>query len=291
MHDALAGRELTRFDLRVPRHATADLTGRRVSEVLARGKHMLTRVDGGLTLHTHFRMDGSWHLQRPGTRWRGGPAHQVRAVLANAEWEAVGYRLHDVRLLPTAEEDTLVGHLGPDVLGPDWDPAEAARRIAADPDRAIGDVPLDQRVPAGAGSSVVTAVTAGFWIEDEAVRRLRDDPEQPIGEALLDQRNIAGIGTVYRAETLFLRGVNPWTPVRDVADLHALTRLARRLMIANREHPTQVTTGDRRRGREHWVYGRAGQPCRRCGTAVRRGQQGSVTEERVSYWCPACQPM
>ena len=97
-------------------------------------------------------MDGSWHLQRPGERWRGGPAHQVRAVLANTEWEAVGYRLHDIRLLPTAEEDRLVGHLGPDVLGPDWDPAEAARRIAADPDRAVGEVLLDQRVLAGVGN-------------------------------------------------------------------------------------------------------------------------------------------
>ncbi len=152
MHEALAGRVLTRFDLRVPRHATADLTGRRVTEVVARGKHMLTRVDGGLTLHTHFRMDGSWHLLRPGQRWRGGPAHQVRAVLENADWQAVGYRLHDVALLPTGEEDRVVGHLGPDVLGPDWDPAEAARRLAADPDRAVGEALLDQRVLAGVGN-------------------------------------------------------------------------------------------------------------------------------------------
>ena len=152
MHDALAGRPLTRFDLRVPRYATADLTGTSVLEVVPRGKHMLTRFAGGLTLHTHFRMDGTWHLQRPGQRWRGGPAYQVRAVLANPDWEAVGYRLHDVQLVPTAEEDRLVGHLGPDVLAADWDPAEAVRRIAADPDREIGDVLLDQRVLAGVGN-------------------------------------------------------------------------------------------------------------------------------------------
>ena len=105
MHDALGGRPLLRSDFRVPALATADLTGRTVTEVLARGKHMLTRVEGGLTLHTHFRMDGSWRLGRPGERWRGGPAHQVRLVLANRDWEAVGYRLHDIRLVPTEEED------------------------------------------------------------------------------------------------------------------------------------------------------------------------------------------
>jgi len=151
MHDALAGRVLERFDLRVPRHATAKLTGRTVVEVLPRGKHMLTRIDGGVTLHTHFKMDGMWQLGRPGSRWRG-PAHQVRAVLANADWEAVGYRLHDVLLLPTAEEDRVVGHLGPDVLGPDWDPDEAVRRIAGQPDREIGQALLDQRNLAGVGN-------------------------------------------------------------------------------------------------------------------------------------------
>ncbi len=152
MHEALAGRELTRTDLRVPRYASTDLAGRRVADVVARGKHMLTRLDGGLTLHTHFRMDGSWHLVRPGARWSGGPAHQVRAVLENAEWQAVGYRLHDILLLPTDEEDRVVGHLGPDVLGPDWDAAEAVRRMAADPARAVGDALLDQRVLAGVGN-------------------------------------------------------------------------------------------------------------------------------------------
>ena len=152
LNDALGGRRLTRFDLRVPAHATADLTGATVTEVVPRGKHMLTRFAGGITLHTHFRMDGTWHLQRPGERWRGGPAYQVRAVLANADWEAVGYRLHEVTLIRTDREDTLVGHLGPDVLGPDWDPAEVLRRVTAEPDREIGDVLLDQRVLAGVGN-------------------------------------------------------------------------------------------------------------------------------------------
>jgi endonuclease-8 len=151
LREALAGRVLTRFDLRVPRHATADLTGRAVLDVLPRGKHMLTRIEDGLTLHSHFKMDGSWQLVRPGGRWRG-PAHQVRAVLANAEWEAVGRRLHDILLLPTAEEARVVGHLGPDVLGPDWAPDEAVRRLAGQPEREIGQALLDQRNLAGIGN-------------------------------------------------------------------------------------------------------------------------------------------
>jgi endonuclease VIII len=247
MHDTLAGRVLTRFDLRVPRHATADLAGRSVVEVLPRGKHMLTRLDGAVTLHTHFKLDGAWHLGRPGTRWRG-PAHQVRAVLANAEWEAVGYRLHDVLLLPTAEESRVVGHLGPDVLGPDWDPAEAVRRLTGQPDREIG-------------------------------------------QALLDQRNLAGVGNLYRAETLFLCGVSPFSTVGAVPDLDRVVATAHRLMHANRDHPEQSTTGSLRRGETHWVYGRPGRPCRRCGSTVSAGAAGPPPYHRIAYWCPTCQPL
>jgi endonuclease-8 len=211
---------------------------------------MLTRIDGGLTLHTHFRMDGTWHLQRPGARWRGGPAYQVRAILANGEWEAVGYRLHDVLLLPTAEEDQVVGHLGPDVLGPDWDPVAAERRLAADPARQVGD-------------------------------------------ALLDQRVLAGVGNLYKNETLFLTGLWPWTPVRDVPDLAKVVATAHRLMRANRDHPEQSTTGSMRRGETHWVFERQRRPCRRCGTRVEIAEQdsnGRPEYARLTYWCPRCQP-
>lgn len=247
LHGALAGRPLTRFELRVPRHATADLTGRQVLEVVARGKHLLTRFEGGVTLHTHFRMDGTWRLVRPTERWRGGPAHQVRAVLANSSWVVLGYRLHDVALLPTGDEHRLVGHLGPDILGAGWDPAEVIRRLSARPDRTIG-------------------------------------------EALLDQRVLAGVGNLYKAEALFLRGVSPWTPVGAVGDLSALLDTAQRLMQANRHHLDQSTTGALRRGETHWVFERAGRPCRRCDTPVRIAAQGTAPQARLTYWCPTCQP-
>jgi endonuclease-8 len=244
LDDALTGQVLTSSDFRVPRYATADLTGRLVTGTQSRGKHLLTRVDGGLTIHTHLRMDGSWRI-RPG----GGPPprdHRVRLVLANEQWQAVGHLLGVVELLSARNEQRAVGHLGPDLLGPDWDAAEA-------------------------------------------VRRLREQPGRPAGEALLDQRNLAGIGNLYQAEVLFMRGVSPWRPVGAIADLEALVTLARQLLDDNKERIGQITTGLAGRGRETWVYGRPGRPCRRCGTQI-RSVRGNGIEDRVTFWCPRCQP-
>ena len=156
LDEALGGHTLTSSDFRVPRFATVDLSGRRIETVRAYGKHLLFRLDDDLTLHTHFRMDGSWHLYRPGRPWRGGPEWQIRLVLGTSEWNAVGYRLPVVDLLPTREESRIIGHLGPDALSPDTDPAEVSARVAALPDRAIGDALLDQSVVAGFGLIYVT---------------------------------------------------------------------------------------------------------------------------------------
>ncbi|RVU16096.1 Fpg/Nei family DNA glycosylase [Streptomyces antnestii] len=152
LHTALAGQVLTRSDLRVPRFATADLTGRAVLDVTPRGKHLLTRIEGGLTLHSHLRMDGSWKVYAPGERWTGGPGHQIRAVLGNATRTAVGYRLPVLELLRTTDENKVVGHLGPDLLGPDWDADTALRNLLRDPARPLGDALLDQRNLAGIGN-------------------------------------------------------------------------------------------------------------------------------------------
>ncbi|WP_051838695.1 DNA-formamidopyrimidine glycosylase family protein [Streptomyces sp. NRRL WC-3742] len=152
LHETLAGRPLTHAELRVPAHATADLAGRRVLEVRPRGKHMLTRLEGGLTLHTHLRMDGRWEVYSPGERWTGGPAHQIRAVLGTERGTAVGYRLPVVELLRTTDESRIVDRLGPDLLGPDWDPVEAVRRLLARPSRPLVEALLDQRNLAGIGN-------------------------------------------------------------------------------------------------------------------------------------------
>ena len=97
LNQALAGQILVRTDFRVPSLATTDLSGRTVSEVVARGKHILMRLSGGVTVHSHFRMDGSWHLYRPGERWRGGPGHEIRAVRRHPAHEQLERR-HIVRV-------------------------------------------------------------------------------------------------------------------------------------------------------------------------------------------------
>jgi endonuclease-8 len=277
--DAAIGRsELTVSDFRVPRYAELDLTGRTVDAVVSRGKHLLFRFSGARTLHTHFRMDGSWHLYRPGEPWKGGPDWQVRAVLGTSDWRAVGYRLPVLDVIATSDEDTLVGHLGPDLLGPDWDQQEAEHRLRAAPDRAIG-------------------------------------------AALLDQRNLAGLGNLYRTEVCFLAGVSPWTPVGEIADLPRLLERSHTVISANKDRWLQVTTGDSRRDRWHWVFERS--RCLRCGTRVSTALQDSDGSpvpppgvvprstgatsgggrspgarsfgagrgnQRVTYWCPTCQP-
>lgn len=159
LHAALAGRTLTASDLRWPSLATVDLVGRDVLEVVSAGKHLLTRLGGDLTLHSHLRMDGSWHVHRTGEPWgRPRAAHKIRAILATADWTAVGHDLGMLDLVATDHEDTLVGHLGPDVLGPGWDPAEAVRRLRTEPDRPVGEALLDQRVLAGVGTFFMSEV-------------------------------------------------------------------------------------------------------------------------------------
>jgi endonuclease-8 len=248
LNAALAGRAVTTFDLRVPQLATADLRADTITEVLARGKHILMRFAGGLTLHSHLRMDGSWRISRAGQAGGGQArdAHQIRALIGNGEWVAFGLRVHDLALVNRADEAELVGHLGPDLLGPDW------------------------AVPS-------------------ALARLRANPQVAIGEALLDQRNLAGIGNMYKAEALFITGVHPWTPVEAV-DLERVVDTAYRLLRRNRDHPEQSTTGLLGRGQQHWVYQRAGEPCRRCGAPVARARQGSPPRDRETWWCPVCQP-
>ncbi|MGW8483212.1 DNA-formamidopyrimidine glycosylase family protein [Microbacterium sp. NPDC055903] len=240
---ALAGETVTRFDLRVPRAATADLTGEHIHGCGARGKHLLLRI-GDHTLHSHLRMDGAWFVYRRDERWRH-PAFRVRAIVGTSERDAVGVDIAEVALIRTADEEQLLGHLGPDPLGDDWDPAEAVRRIQAD--------------------------------------------ARSIHVALLDQRNVAGFGNEYAAELLFLRGILPTTPASEV-DAAPLLDLGARTIRANRDRPDRTFTGTARRGETDWVYGRAGRPCRRCGTLILRGEQGAdPTRERVTFWCPICQ--
>ncbi|MDQ2836524.1 MAG: DNA glycosylase [Actinomycetota bacterium] len=151
LHAALAGREINRFDLRMPKLALADLTGSSVTEVVPRGKHILIRFSTGQSLHSHLRMDGSWRVGPAGARPRGRD-FEIRALIGNSEWLAAGFRLHDLELIETAAEAEVVGHLGPDLLADHFDRPEALRRFAEQPDRQIAEALLDQRLVAGIGN-------------------------------------------------------------------------------------------------------------------------------------------
>jgi len=268
LHQALAGRVLVRTELRWPTLGEVDLAGREVLQVSSYGKHIITRLGVGagterfpttgqvpLTLRSHLRMEGSWHIHATGSRpWPSANQTSVRAALSNSEWTALGIWLGLLDLIPTAEEDTLFGHLGPDILATDFtDPA------------------------------------APFGIT-ETLRRLGSAPERPIGAALLDQTAVAGIGTFYMAETLFLKGISPWTPVGEVSKLPAVVALAARMLTANLVRPVPTTTGNSRLGQEQWVHSRSGKPCRRCGTIVRVAMVGVAPRERTAFYCPTCQP-
>ncbi|MDP9822678.1 DNA-formamidopyrimidine glycosylase family protein [Nocardioides massiliensis] len=259
LDEALTGRVLTLSDFRVPAYATVDLAGRTVLGTIPRGKHLLTRFSAAgdsppLTLHTHLKMEGIWQVQRPGDKWRR-PTHLLRVRLAVGERDAadridaLGFELGVVDLAPTAEEDTFVGHLGPDLLGPDWDVDEALRRMrGTDQDRAIAEVLLDQRVLAGVGNVFKSEICFVSGVH----------PHTPVGQL-------------------------------DDAKLRKMLVLSQRMLEANKLRGERTTTGIARRGQRLWVYGRRDQPCRRCGAKIRRAEDGEPGKERSTYWCPGCQ--
>lgn len=248
LDQALAGGPLTRADLRWPDLSTLDLLGRTTLGVVSRGKNILHRLEGGLTIHSHLRMEGQWRIEKsPSLTARSLGNLQLRAVLGTSVWTALGLRLGDLHVVGTSQEHTLVGHLGPDVLGPDWDPQEAVRRLRA---------------------STTT-----------------------IGAALLDQRHLAGVGTMYAAEALFLERLYPWTPAGDLDEgtVTALVTRAHRLLDHGKRSAIQTTTGQGLRGETHYVHGRSGRPCLRCGTTVRVAMIGDPPRDRTMFSCPTCQ--
>lgn len=150
---ALSGQVLTRTDFRVPSYATWDLRGATVVQTRSRGKHLLTHIDGerSWTLHTHLKMEGGWRVLAPGGRWPR-PAHTARVVLETDRVVVVGFQLGLVEILARDDEPRAVGHLGPDLLGPDWDADEAVRRLREQPERSIKEALLDQTRLAGIGN-------------------------------------------------------------------------------------------------------------------------------------------
>lgn len=238
MRRALAGRTVTRFESVFPTLTRvdddADIAGRSIESVASRGKHLLITFSGGLVLRTHMRMNGSWHLYRPGERWQR-PRRDMRIVIETADFVAVGFNVPVAEFLRAKD---LARHkelraLGPDPLGPGFDRGEAIDRIRGGGRQAIGDVLLNQRTIAGIGNVLKseTLFVAGI------------DPF--VETAQLDDRTIA-----------------------------AIVDVACRLMRDSVRGSGRRTTRSMDPRARLWVYGRAGKPCRRCGAAIRARKTG-----------------
>ena len=205
------GQTLTRCDLRVPKFATVDLSGSLVEAVVPRGKHLLMRV-GAYTIHSHLKMEGSWHLYREGSRWRR-PEWQARAVLGVEGWTAVGFSLGMLEVVPRDEEESVVRYLGPDLLGPDWDASLALTNLLVDPTREVGLALLDQRNLAGLGNVYRSELC---FLRGVLPTRPVGEVEQP--EKLIDlaKRLIeANKDRAERSTTGVLRGEADWVYRRE----------------------------------------------------------------------------
>ncbi|ODS52716.1 MAG: hypothetical protein ABS36_16910 [Acidobacteria bacterium SCN 69-37] len=255
---ALEGRRVSAFETQLSPLAVADrrmpVAGRTIESVEARGKHLLMAFSGGWVLRTHLRMHGSWHIYRPGERWRA-PRHRARIVITTPEWIAIAFDVVDAELIAAAN---LVRHarlraLGPDLLAATPDLVEARTRLRSVDAPHIAAALLSQQAVAGIGNVYKSEL---LFLE-------RIDPFTPVDEV-------------------------------DDAAIDALLARARRLLqlnaaessIAGAGHGGRVTTGRLNPRERLWVYGRSGRPCFRCGTSI---ASRSETGGRRTYWCPRCQ--
>lgn len=251
---ALADGPLVRADLRWPSLGDIDLVGRRSLGTASYGKHLLTRLDDGSTLHSHLRMEGSWAVDPTAEAEHRRGGGEIRAVLATAAWTCWGKRLGMMDLIRTRDEPTFLAHLGPDLMAADAEDnlAGAAERMARDP-RGIGEVLLDQTVAAGIGT---------IWTS-ETLFRHGVSPWR----ATCDVDGAAVLTTASRL--MRAAAAAPSFPARE--------------QYRGRQDP--VVTDTVRLG----VYDREHRPCPRCGTPVRRGMVGRAPTARRVFYCPTCQ--
>jgi endonuclease-8 len=259
LHRALAGHTVTRFESVYPALTRVaedrPVVGRTVESVSARGKHLLIAFSGDLVLRTHMRMNGSWHLYRPGIRWQR-PARDMRVLLATADAVAVGFNVPVAELLTTRDlaRHKELSALGPDLLAAAFDRTEVVRRMRGRGRDAIGDVLLNQRVVAGVGNVFKSEILFLGGIDPFTA--------------------VSALGDV---------------------DLERLADIARQQLAANVLTSSQTlspsvgrrTTRSLDPNKKLWVYGRGGKPCRRCGTTIQAKKTG--LDARLTYWCPHCQ--
>jgi len=258
---ALSGKRVTRFESMFPHltrvHDDHPVTGRTVDSVRSSGKHMLMQFSGELLLRTHMRMNGSWHIYRPGERWQR-PRHAMRIIVGTEDFVAVGFDIPVAEMLSPRD---LLRHrelrrLGPDLLDDNFDAAEAARRIRERGPAEIADVLLNQRVLAGIGNVYKSEVLFACAVNPfTAVDKISD----------------VEIDLLVSTARKFLRA-------NVTGGLAAMTTYTGFRRTTGRSDPQERL----------WVYGRAGDPCRQCGAPIQIRAQGR--DARLTYWCSRCQP-
>jgi endonuclease VIII len=257
---AIGGQIVTRFESILPKltrvDADAPLRGRSVERVEARGKHLLIWFSGDLVLRTHMRMNGSWHIYRPGERWQR-PHRDMRIVIETATMHAIAFTVPVAEFVTSAElAQSPVEQLGPDPLAEGFNRDDAIERLQARSDVEIADALLDQTAIAGIGNVYKSEVLFGA----------RVNPFLKVNQLTRDQ-----LATIVDVATRFMRA--------NVAD-------STRAGIVSYSGMRR-TTGRANPSDSLWVYGRTGRPCRRCGTPISRQKQGPFV--RSTYWCPRCQ--
>ncbi len=240
LHRALAGKTVTSFETVLPKLARIDqdapLRGRTIENVVAAGKNLIIDFSGDLHLHTHMKMNGSWHVYRPGERWQR-PHRDMRIVIGTEDFVAVAFTVPvaEFHTGKSLERQDDLRRMGPDLLGETFD-------------------------------------------RDEVLRRIRARPDEEIANVLLNQRVLAGIGNIWKSESLFAAGIDPFRRVAELDDaqLERLVDAARKLLRRSAAGRSAFA-----------VYTRGNEPCRKCGTAIRYRKQGP--DARTTYWCPKCQ--
>jgi endonuclease-8 len=264
LHRALAGKPVTSFRSTYPLltrfHDDTPLTGQLVDRVESRGKWLLIHFSGGGTMATHMLMSGAWHIYKPGERWQKPPS-TARIVLENREYHAIGFNVPvaEIHTPQSLVRDRRIPPPAGDLLRPDFDPEAALQRVMA-------------------------------------------QANEEIAVVLLDQKVLAGVGNVFKSEVCFATGLNPFRKVSTLTQeqaAHAIAVACRQLASnVMEDSPDTIVTyrGAGRRTTNHsdpteslWVYGRKGEPCRKCGERIHSRLQGF--DARITFWCPRCQPI
>ena len=262
LHRALAGQPVTEFSSVFPKLTRVEedsgVVGRSVESVEARGKWLLMHFSSDLILLTHMLMNGSWHIYRPGERWKRR-RDDMRIVIGTPKMIAVAFTMQIAEFHTAASlaRRRVFNQLGPSLLGREFDAVGAAARLRSRPEQEVGEALLAQSVVAGIGNVYKSEVC--FACEVNPFRRV-------------DSLSVTEAVCLMTTARKFLQANVTPEPGDRIVTYPGMRRTTRR------SDP----------GEALWVYARRGDPCRKCGTLIESRQQG--IDARTTFWCPVCQP-